>query len=137
MRSSVKLGALSAAMVAAALLAPTGNASAGVMSIAGKSTVETQSTVDQVHWRRWCNPHRHHVWHYGWHRHNRFVFVPRYRYVYYPYYRSAYYPYRWRSRYSYYPYGYGWNPGAAVAGAALGLASAPLWGLSGGYPYYW
>jgi len=116
------------------------------MSIAGKSTVETQSAVDQVHWRRWCYPHRRHVWHYGWHRHHAH-FWP-YRYVYYNPWRwgyryVSYNPWRWGYRYSYYPryrygyYPYGWNPGAAVAGAALGLASAPLWGLSGGYPYYW
>jgi hypothetical protein len=33
-------------------------------------------------------------------------------------------------------YGYGWGPGAAVAGTALGLLSLGTLGAVGGYPYY-
>ncbi len=55
---------------------------------------------------------RHH--HYWRHRHYRYVYYPRY--------------------YGY----YGYNPVGALAGAAVGLATAPLWALGGwGYPYYW
>jgi hypothetical protein len=124
MPNVLKFGALTAACAAAAMLVPSTEASAGVMSVAGKETVSQSSLVDQVHWRRYCHRHWRYGWHYGWHRH--YVYYPawRYRYVYYP----------WRYRYSYYPYYY--NPGAAVAGAAVGLATAPLWGW-GGYPYYW
>jgi hypothetical protein len=34
-------------------------------------------------------------------------------------------------------YGYGWYPGAAVAGAALGLLSLGTLGAISGYPYYY
>jgi hypothetical protein len=132
MRSSLKFGALSAAFIAAAVMAPTDKASAGVMSIAGKSTVEQSSAIDQVHWRRVC--HRHHWRHARWACGScGYAWYPRYRYSYYP----------WRYRYSsYYPYGYGYgsyggygyNAGAAVAGTALGLATAPLWL---GNSYWW
>lgn len=46
----------------------------------------------------------------------------------------------WRHRhyYGYYPW---FNPAGAVAGAAVGLATAPFWALGGyygyGYPYYY
>jgi len=54
--------------------------------------------------------YRHHYRHHGWYHH-------RYRH-----------------------YGYGWNLGAAVAGAALGLATVPFALATGGYygyyPYY-
>ena len=36
----------------------------------------------------------------------------------------------------YYHRRYGWNPGAAVAGAALGLATVPFALATGGWPYY-
>jgi hypothetical protein len=58
--------------------------------------------------------YRHHYRHYGWYHH-------RYRH------------YGWR----YHRY---WNPGAAVAGAAVGLATVPFALATGGYygyyPYY-
>ncbi|MGI8570543.1 MAG: hypothetical protein ACR2KT_16580 [Methylocella sp.] len=54
--------------------------------------------------------------------------------------------YRYRHHYRHYGYHhryyhrYGWNPGAAVAGAALGLATLPFALATGGYyygnPYY-
>jgi hypothetical protein len=37
----------------------------------------------------------------------------------------------------YYHRYYGWNPGAAVAGAALGLATVPFALATGGWPYYY
>jgi hypothetical protein len=90
-----------------ALLALTGTASAGPMSIASSQVVKPSMPVEQVYYR-------HHYRHYGWYHH-------RYRH------------YGWR----YHRY-YGWYPGAAVAGAALGLATVPF-ALAGGYygyPYY-
>ena len=132
MRNFIKFGALTASCAAVAIMAPTTDASAGVMSVAGKTTIAQSSLIDQVHYRRYC--HRHHGhWHYGWHYgyYRHYGYHPwRYRYGWYPRYRYSYYPYG--------GYGYGWyNPAGAVAGAALGLASTPLWGLGGGYPYYW
>ena len=50
--------------------------------------------------------HRHHYRHYGGYHHR------------------------------YYHRRYGWNPGAAVAGAALGLATVPFALATGGWPYY-
>ena len=92
-----------------ALLALTATASAGPMSIASSQIVTPSMPVEQVHY------YRHHYRHYGWYPH-------RYRH------------YGWRHhRY------YGWNRGAAVAGAALGLATVPFALATGGYygyPYY-
>ncbi len=53
------------------------------------------------------------------------------------YYRHHYRHYGWRHHRYYHRY-YGWNPGAAVAGAALGLATVPFALATGGYygPYY-
>ncbi|MGB6177546.1 MAG: hypothetical protein WBF43_14700 [Methylocella sp.] len=54
-------------------------------------------------------------------------------------YRHHYRHYGWRHHRYYHRY-YGWNPGAAVAGAALGLATVPFALATGGYygyyPYY-
>jgi hypothetical protein len=55
------------------------------------------------------------------------------------YYRHHYRHYGWHHRY-YHRY-YGWYPGAAVAGAAVGLATVPFALATGGYyygyPYYY
>jgi hypothetical protein len=155
MRNLVKAGALSAIVAAAAFFAPTTQSSAGVMSVADKTAVGQTSIIDKVHYRRYCRPHMRHVrwrsccgyayyprWRYAYYPRWRYAYYPRWRYSYYPSWRYAYYP-RWR--YSYYPgwrYRYGgyggyYNPAAAVAGAAVGLATSPLWGFGGGYPYYW
>jgi hypothetical protein len=104
----------------AALLAVTGAASAGPMSVATPQTVALKSQVEPVYYRYY---HRH--WrHYGWHR--------------YRYYRH----YGWY-RHRYYRRYYGWNPAAAAAGAAVGLATVPFAAATGwpyygyyGYPYY-
>ncbi|MGH6863427.1 MAG: hypothetical protein ACRECN_04015 [Methylocella sp.] len=61
--------------------------------------------------------------------------------------RTAPVAYRYRHHYRHYGYHhryyrryYGWNPGAAVAGAAVGLATLPFALATGGYygyyPYY-
>jgi hypothetical protein len=54
-------------------------------------------------------------------------------------YRHHYRHYGWHHRY-YHRY-YGWYPGAAVAGAAVGLATVPFALATGGYyygyPYYY
>lgn len=95
-----------------ALLALPATASAGPMSVATSNVIAPpQTQTEPVHYRYW----RHHRYHgayygrpYGWHGH------------------------RYHHRY------YGWNPGAAIAGAALGLATLPF-ALAGGYygyPYY-
>lgn len=98
------------AVSGAALLALTGTASAGPMSVASPQTVALQPQIEQAHY--W----RHHYRHYGWYHH------------------------RYYHRYGY----YGWNPVAAAAGAAVGLATLPFAVASGwpyyygyGYPYYW
>jgi hypothetical protein len=92
-----------------ALLAFTGTASAGPISVASSQVVTPPIPIEQVHY------YRHHYRHYGWYHH-------RYRH------------YGWRY------HRYGWYPGAAVAGAALGLATVPFALATGGYygyyPYY-
>ncbi len=99
----------------AALLALTATASAGPMSVANSQVVTPPIPIEQVHYY-----YRHHYRHYGWYH-------PRYRH------------YGWR-HHRYYHRFYGWNSGAAVAGAALGLATVPFalatGGYSGYYPYY-
>ena len=94
-----------------ALLALTATASAGPMTVASSQVVTPPIPIEQAHYY-----YRHHYRHYGWYHH-------RYRH------------YGWR----YHRY-YGWNPGAAVAGAAVGLATVPFALATGGYygyyPYY-
>ena len=91
-----------------ALLALTGAASAGPMTVASSHVVTPPIPIEQVHYY-----YRHHYRHYGWYHH-------RYRH------------YGWR----YHRY-YGWNPGAAAAGAAFGLATVPFALATGGWPYYY
>jgi hypothetical protein len=100
-----------------ALLALTATASAGPMSLASSNVIAPPPTqTDPVAYR-----YRHHYRHYGW-------------------YHGRHYGrhYGWHHRY-YHRY-YGWNPGAAVAGAAVGLATVPFALATGGYygyyPYY-
>ncbi len=100
-----------------ALLALTGTASAGPMSVASPQTVALQPQIEQAHY--W----RHHYRHYGWRHHYR---------------HYGWYHHRYYHRYGY----YGWNPVAAAAGAAVGLATLPFavatgWPYYYGYPYYW
>jgi hypothetical protein len=98
-----------------ALLALTATASAGPMSVASSQVVTPPIPIEQVHYY-----YRHHYRHYGWYPH-------RYRH------------YGWRHHRYYHRY-YGWNPAAAVAGTALGLATVPFALATGGYygyyPYY-
>lgn len=101
-----------AAFAAMSIAAPIG-AEAGVMSIPDRTTLSPDSPLEQVHYRYY---HRH-------------------------YYRHAhYYPRHWRHvRYHRHYYGYAYpyyNPAGALAGAAVGLATAPAWALFGG-PYWW
>lgn len=55
-------------------------------------------------------------------------------------YRRYHHHHHWRHahwRHRHYGYGYPYyNPAGAVAGAAVGLATAPAWALLGG-PYWW
>jgi len=106
---------------AAALLALTGVASAGPMSVASPQSVKPQTQIEQVAYWYHHRYYRHYGWRYGWH---------------YGWYHPRYYRY---SRY-YHRY-YGWNPLAAAAGAAVGLAALPFAVATGwpyyGYPYYW
>lgn len=95
----------------AALLALTATASAGPMSVASSQVVTPPLAVEQVHY------YRHHYRHHGWYHHRH---------------------YGWHHHRYYHRYG--WNPAAAVAGTALGLATLPF-ALAGGgyyygYPYY-
>jgi hypothetical protein len=94
-----------------AFLALTATASAGPMSVASSQVVRPPIPTEQVHYY-----YRHHNRHYGWYH-------PRYRH------------YGWR-HHRYHRRYYGWNPGAAVADAALGLATVPFALATGGWPYY-
>jgi hypothetical protein len=108
MRGLARTTALTAFMVAG-LTGSAFQAQAGVMSIPTKEVISAPSSLEQVHYRYW---HHHHHWRHAYWRHHRY-----YRY------------------YGYYPY---YNPAGALAGAAVGLATAPLWAFGGwGYPYYW
>ena len=90
-----------------ALLVLTATASAGPMSVASTQVVTPPTPIEQVHYY-----YRHHYRHYGWYHH-------RYRH------------YGWRY------HRYGWNPAAAAAGAAIGLATVPFALATGGWPYYY
>ncbi|MGQ0443812.1 MAG: hypothetical protein ACT4O2_01470 [Beijerinckiaceae bacterium] len=98
-------------LAGSAFLALTSAAFAGPTSVAGATLVAPQQAqIEQVHYRY---RHRHYGRYYHRHRH-----YGRYHHRYYG--------------------GYGWNPAAAVAGTALGLATLPF-ALAGGgyyYPYY-
>ena len=107
---------------AAALLALTGTASAGPMSIASSEAITPPLQIEQIHYR--YHRHRHHYRHYGWHR--GWHYAPRYRYGW----RHRYYRYGYR-----YPGYYGYNPVGAAAGAAVGLATLPF-AMLGAAPYY-
>jgi hypothetical protein len=102
------------AVAGASLLALTATASAGPMSVASSQVVTPPIPIEQVHYR-------HHYRHHGWYHH-------------------GYRHYGWRHHRRYHRY-YGWNPGAAIAGTALGLATLPFALVTGGYygyygPYY-
>ena len=99
----------------AALLALTATASAAPMSVtSSKLIAPPQAQVEPVAYHYYRHHYRHYAWHRGWHA----------RYHHYGWYHHRYYRY----------YGY-YNPGAAVVGAALGLATLPF-ALAGGWPYY-
>ena len=99
----------------AALLALTGAASAGPMTIANSKVITPPIQIEQVHYY-----YRHHYRHYGWHRGWN-----------YGWYRQRYHD-GWRHN----RYYYGWIPAAAVASTALGLATLPFAVATGGWPYY-
>lgn len=105
MRTIANLCSLTAVCVVAGLCGSTIPSHAGVMSIASKETISGSSLVEKAHYG---HSYRHH-WRYGYWR-----------------------PHRHYQYYGYYPW---YNPAGAVAGAAVGLATAPLWAF-GGYPYY-
>lgn len=111
MRGLTKTCTLAAACVVAGLAQPAPQARAGVMSIPRAEIIGPSSSLEQVHYRYWHRYH-HHYWRHSYWRPHRY-----YRY------------------YGYYP---AYNPVGALAGAAVGLATAPLWALGGGwgYPYY-
>lgn len=102
-----------------ALFALASTAWAGPMPVASSQVVTPPAQIEQIHYRyhRYHRYYRHYGWyrggHYGWYRHR--------------------YHYGWR-RHRYY---YGWNPAAAVAGAAIGLATFPFALATGGWPYYY
>ena len=102
-----------------ALLALTATASAGPMSVTSSQIITPPIQIQQAHYY-----YRHHYRHYGWHRGWHYGWY-HHRYRHYGWYHRRYYP-------GYY-YGY-YNPGAAVAGATLGLATLPF-ALAGGWPY--
>ena len=99
-----------------ALLALTAAASAGPMSVASSQIVTPPIPIEQVH-----NYHRHHHRHHGWHHH---------RYRHHGWHHHRYHHHSWR-HHSY------WNPAAAAAGTAFGLATVPFALATGGWPYYY
>ncbi|TLG71875.1 hypothetical protein [Methylocystis sp. B8] len=110
MRKIARAYALGIICGAAALGSSVNQSDAGVMSIAGKEPLSLSSPLESVHYR--CCRYRHYWRHAYWrHRHYRY--------------------------YGYYPW---YNPAGAIAGAAVGLATAPFWALGGyygyGYRYY-
>ncbi|KAF2989189.1 hypothetical protein MJC1_03659 [Methylocystis sp. MJC1] len=112
MRGLAKTCTLAAACIVAGVAGPAPQARAGVMSIPRAEIVGATSSVEQVHYRYWRHHYYHRHWRYGYWR-----------------------PYRHYRYYGYYP---AYNPAGALAGAAVGLATAPLWALGGwGSPYYW
>ena len=120
MRGLTKTCTLAAACVVAGLVQPAPQARAGVMSIPRAEIIGPSSSLEQVHYRYWRH-HHHHYWRHHHHHH---------------YWRHGYWrPYRYHRYYGYYP---AYNPVGALAGAAVGLATAPFWALGGGwgYPYY-
>ena len=76
------------------------------MSVASSQVVSPPMQVEQAHYY-----YRHHYRHHGWYHHR-------------------YHHYGWRY------HRYGWNPAAAAAGAAVGLATVPFALATGGWPYY-
>lgn len=128
MRNIVKSVALGAICATAAIAMEAGDAQAGVINVVPKAVIDQSAPIEQVHYRHHHWRHHHH-WrpvYYG--RHVHYYGRPwrhrHYRYVYYP--RRYYYP-------AYYPW---FNPAGAIAGAAVGLATAPFWALAGA-PYWW
>lgn len=101
----------------AALLALTGAASAGPMTITSSKAITPPIQIEQAryYYRHYHRYYRHYGWHRGWH---------------YGWYRHRYH-YGWR----HHRYYYGWNPAAAVASTALGLATFPF-AVATGWPYY-
>jgi len=103
----------------AALLALAGTASAGPMTVQSAQVISPPTQIEQARYyyrHHYRNYGWHHGWHYGWYHH---------RYRHYGWYHHRYYP-----RY----YGY-YNPGAAIVGGAVGLATLPF-ALATGWPYY-
>jgi hypothetical protein len=100
-----------AAISGAAMLALTATASAGTMNeTSALAILPPPMQVDAVAY------HHHHVWRQGWH---------------YGWSRPKNQHYAWYADKS-----YAWNPVAAAAGAAVGLATLPLALATGGWPYY-
>jgi hypothetical protein len=100
-----RLGLAAAACIATAAFTAVPS-QAGVMNVAPKATVSPGLSVDTVHYRHYYRRHYGHYYHHHYYRH-------RYGYYRYPYY----------------------NPAGALAGTAVGLATAPVFGLFGG-PYW-
>lgn len=95
----------------AVMLALTGTVSAGPMSVTSATAIAPpQTSIQQVHYRK--RYHRHYTTR-RYHRHYA--------------YGHRYYPRRY--------YG-GGDPGAAIAGAALGLMTLPFAAAASGWPNY-
>lgn len=117
MRSILNSVASSAICASAVIMVQPSTAQAGVMNIVPKAAISQPAPIDQVHyWGYYHWRHRHH-----WH-HAHYWRPWRYRHYHYAYYPRYYYP-------GYYPW---FNPAGAIAGAAVGLATAPFWALTGG-----
>jgi hypothetical protein len=114
-----KICALGVVCGTVAMGASINQSAAGVMSIPSKEALSQSSPIESVHYRRWRHHHYYH--HANWrHRHH---------------WRHAHWRHRHYRHYGYYPWH---NPAGALAGAVVGLATAPFWALGGyyGYPYY-
>ena len=152
MRNSFKSGLFAAIGVTFALALSSGDALAGVTSVASKSVVSPPTSIEEAHYSR--RPHRHYV-RYSNHRRplRRHHAVRYYRYgydpaaavitsaaagiiaagAYSPYYA---YPYDYGYGYGYgYPsYGYGWGGGPVVYGGGWGHRPR-FGGWGGGFPH--
>jgi hypothetical protein len=116
------ISALAAGCLVAGLTGSIPEAKAGVMPAPSQGALGASTPVENVYHRYWRH---HHYGRYGYWRHRH-------------YYRHYGY---WRHHHYYRHYGYYYNPAGALAGAAVGLATAPLWAFGGwpgwgGYPFW-
>jgi hypothetical protein len=127
----------------AALLALTGTAWAGPMSVASEKVITPPMQTEQAAYI--CrHVYRHHVW-YRHRYHHRYVWRKGWHYGWYrarahryAWWRYRHYGYAYSPWYGYYNPAYGAaNVAGAAVGTALGFAAAPFEAATGTWPYYY